>query len=134
VKESAERVVVDVDCPPRRIHALFNAKWTSMTLYVLSFGKSRTGELLRSMPGISKKMLTQTLRELERDGLVERKVYHVIPPMVEYALTPLGHKFTEPLIELYGWAKANAAALDQIEINRLDFGTNMLVPETERED
>lgn len=100
-----------------------------MTLYVLSFGKSRTGELLRSMPGISKKMLTQTLRELERDGLVERKVHHVVPPMVEYDLTPLGQKLTEPLIGLYGWAKANADALDQIEINRLNSETNVSISE-----
>jgi DNA-binding HxlR family transcriptional regulator len=89
-----------------------------MTLYVLSFGTLRTGQLLRSMPGISKKMLAQTLRELEGQGLVVRTVVHVMPPMVEYTLSGLGRRFVEPLLALYDWAEANAALLDAVDHNR----------------
>lgn len=59
-------------------------------------------------------MLTQTLREMERDGLLSRRVYKVVPPKVEYSLTPLGRKFIEPLEMLYDWGRANADALDQL--------------------
>ena len=112
-------LVVSECCPPRRIHALLTPKWTSMVIYVLSFGPLRTGQLLRSMPGVSKKMLTQTLRELEGDRLIARKVFQVVPPMVEYSLTELGERFVEPLLALYDWAAANAALLDELERNRL---------------
>lgn len=103
---------------PRRIHALLTPKWTSMAIYVLSFGALRTGQLQRAMIGVSKKMLTQTLRELEGDGLVSRHVHQVVPPVVEYALTPLGVQFVEPLMNLYGWAEAHAGLLDELEENR----------------
>ncbi|OLF51946.1 winged helix-turn-helix transcriptional regulator [Pseudomonas chlororaphis] len=115
---SAGPLVIEETCPPRRIHSLLSTKWTSMVLYVLSFGAARTGQMLRCMPGISQKMLTQTLRELERDGLLERTVLQVMPPMVEYALTPLGWRFVEPLRALYAWADENADALDELVGNR----------------
>lgn len=97
---------------------MLSGKWTSMVIYVLSFGPARTGQLQRSMPGISKKMLTQTLRELESDKLLERKVFQVVPPMVEYSLTDLGQRFVEPLLALYGWAVANSDLLDELQRNR----------------
>ncbi|GHD60061.1 winged helix-turn-helix transcriptional regulator [Jeongeupia chitinilytica] len=105
------------NCPQRRIHYILNGKWTSMVLSVLSYGPMRTGQLERALPGISKKMLTQTLREVESGGLVHREVFHVVPPKVEYSLTPLGIRFVEPLSALYDWAKDNAAALDELEDN-----------------
>lgn len=111
-------LVICETCPPRRIHALLTPKWTSMVIYVLSFGPLRTGQLQRSMPGISKKMLTQTLRELEGDKLIDRKVFQVVPPMVEYSLTDFGLRFVEPLMALYDWAEANAQILDELERNR----------------
>jgi DNA-binding HxlR family transcriptional regulator len=89
-----------------------------MVIYVLSFGEMRTGNLQRSMPGISKKMLTQTLRDLENDKLISRKVYQVVPPKVEYALTPLGTHFVEPLMALYEWSEQHAYVLDELERNR----------------
>jgi DNA-binding HxlR family transcriptional regulator len=119
VRTPAQPLVISESCLPRRIHMLLTPKWTSMVIYVLSFGPLRTGQLQRSMPGISKKMLTQTLRELEGDQLIIRKVHQVIPPMVEYSLTELGEKFVEPLISLYEWAETNSAALDAVERNRL---------------
>lgn len=93
------QIVLDETCAPRRVLALFAAKWTSMVLESIHLhgGCCRTGVLHRSLPGISKKMLTQTLREMERDGLIARKVYPVVPPMVEYSLTTVGKRFIKPL-------------------------------------
>jgi DNA-binding HxlR family transcriptional regulator len=105
------------DCAPRRVLELFNSKWTSMVLHALHSlhaGTCRTGELQRSLPGISKKMLTQTLREMERDGLLSRRVFEVVPPRVEYSLTPLGHEFIEPIEMLYEWGRTHAEALDRL--------------------
>ena len=105
------------DCAPRRILELFATKWTSMILHTLHArhgGVSRTGVLLRSLPGISKKMLTQTLREMEESGFLSRHVQGTIPPAVEYRLTPLGERFVEPVEMLYGWGRDNADALDAL--------------------
>ncbi|MBO3274013.1 winged helix-turn-helix transcriptional regulator [Pseudomonas schmalbachii] len=109
--------VLRENCPQRRIHYVLNGKWTSMVLYALSRGPLRTGQLERTLPGISKKMLTQTLREVENAGLVRREVFNVVPPKVEYSLTELGETFVEPLHALYDWAARNSAALDQLERN-----------------
>lgn len=84
------------------------------TLHDRHQGRSRTGILHRSLPGISKKMLTQTLREMEDSGLLTRHVAGTIPPAVEYRLTPLGQRFVEPVALLYAWGKANADALDDL--------------------
>jgi len=118
VRDPGTPLVVCEQCPPRRIHFLLAPKWSSMVIYVLSFGSMRTGQLQRSMPGISKKMLTQTLRELENDRLIARKVHQVVPPMVEYSLTESGQRFVEPLMALYEWAEANASLLDDIQNHR----------------
>lgn len=103
------------DCAPRRVLELFATKWTSMILHVLHArhrGAARTGVLLRSVPGVSKKMLTQTLREMEASGLVTRHVQGTVPPAVEYRLTPLGQRCVEPVEMLYAWGRANPDALD----------------------
>lgn len=105
------------DCAPRRVLALFATKWTSMVLHTLHArhdGACRTGVLQRSLPGVSKKMLTQTLRDMEETGLVSRHVISAIPPAVEYRLTPLGRRFVEPVELLYAWGRDNADALDQL--------------------
>lgn len=107
--------LISEDCPRRRINFLFSSKWTSMVLYILNFKVLRTSELMRAMPGISKKMLTQTLRELEELNLIHREIYHVVPPKVEYSLTDLGQRFVEPLLTLYDWAEENSNILDEIE-------------------
>jgi DNA-binding HxlR family transcriptional regulator len=118
VRFPPQPLAISETCMPRRIHTLLTPKWTSMVIYVLSFGALRTGQLQRAMVGVSKKMLTQTLRELEADGLIARKVHQVVPPMVEYSLTTLGQGFVEPLMMLYTWAESNAGLLDQLEFNR----------------
>ncbi len=115
------------DCAPRRVLELFATKWTSMVLHTLHArhaGAARTGVLLRSLPGISKKMLTQTVRNMEGSGLITRQVESAMPPIVEYRLTPLGRRFVEPVELLYAWGRDNADALDMtgefvgIEVHR----------------
>ncbi len=105
------------DCAPRRILTMFATKWTSMVLHTLHArhgGAARTGALQRSLPGISQKMLTQTLRRMEEAGLLTRHVGDGMPPAVEYRLTVLGKRFLEPVEMLYGWARDNADALDAL--------------------
>jgi DNA-binding HxlR family transcriptional regulator len=79
-------------------------KWTALVIMALMTDKKRYSELHRKIEGISQKMLTQTLRKLEESGLVKRKIYPVIPPMVEYFLTPLGETLVEPLKALCHWS------------------------------
>ncbi|HEX8446126.1 MAG TPA: helix-turn-helix domain-containing protein [Sphingomonas sp.] len=105
------------DCAPRRVLELFATKWTSMvlhTLHVRHDGVARTGVLHRSLPGISKKMLIQTVRDMEASGLLSRHVQSTMPPMVEYRLTDLGRRFVEPVELLYGWGRDNPDALDRL--------------------
>jgi DNA-binding HxlR family transcriptional regulator len=83
---------------------LVSDKWVVAALYVLSQGTKRYGELQREIGNISQRMLTRTLRDLERNGLIDRTVYPVIPPMVEYSLTPLGHTLSQVLKNLCEWA------------------------------
>ena len=110
------QIILVETCAPRRVLELFGAKWTTMVLHSLHMhgGTCRTSELARSLPGCSKKMLTQTLREIERIGLISREVFPVIPPKVEYTLTPLGRRFVEPLEMLYAWGEKNADAVDAL--------------------
>src|SRR5260370_9203877 len=91
-------IILDEDCAPRRVLELFSVKWTTMVLHSLHFngGTCRTGALARSLPGSSKKMLTQTLREMERDRLIDRKVCPLFPPMFAYSLPPMGLPSIEP--------------------------------------
>lgn len=107
--------VLDERCPSRAVLDRIADKWTSLVIYALSEGTKRYGELERSIGGISQKMLTQTLRSLEDDGLVERKIYPVVPPHVEYSLTPLGRTLNEPLTAVCRWAEKH---LPQLMANR----------------
>src|SRR5438067_11597295 len=87
-KHYTHATVFDSQYGSRQVLDLLAEKWTALVLYALAFGVKRHGELKRELKWISQKMLTRTLRNLERDGLVKRTVYHVVPPRVEYALTP----------------------------------------------
>ncbi|MFF2389433.1 winged helix-turn-helix transcriptional regulator [Agromyces sp. NPDC058104] len=93
----------------REILARVGDKWSMLVIGVLHDGPLRFTELQRKIDGISHRMLTQTLRSLERDGLVTRTSYPEIPPRVEYAATPLGRSLSEPVIELARWAAAHRA-------------------------
>jgi DNA-binding HxlR family transcriptional regulator len=98
-------------CPARELLDRIANKWTTMIIGMLGAADTpvRFGELRRSITGISQKMLTQTLRDLERDGLVVREIYPVIPPRVEYSLTALGRTLEEPLRALSLWAEQHMA-------------------------
>lgn len=98
-------------CPSRQVLELIADRWTVAVIQVLAERKHRYGEIRRIIEGISPKMLTHTLRGLERDGLVERKVYPVVPPQVEYSLTPLGETLIPTLGALRAWAEANYPAV-----------------------
>ena len=100
-------------------------KWTILVVGVLSLRTSRFNALQRAVPGISHRMLTHTLRGLERDGLVKRTAFAEIPPRVEYELTALGRSLTKPLSQLAGWASANRFT---IESSRSEFDLHQGVP------
>jgi DNA-binding HxlR family transcriptional regulator len=87
-------------------------KWTVLVVSELGGGPKRFNELRRCLGSISQRMLTLTVRGLERDGLVKRTVFPTIPPRVDYELTPLGCSLLEPVTELSNWARANRAAID----------------------
>lgn len=94
-------------------------KWTLLILEELEEGGTlRFTQLSRLIPGVSQKMLTQTLRQMERDGLVHRKVHPVVPPMVEYRLTELGHGLGESFCGVWQWVERN---LNAVEAARQQF-------------
>jgi DNA-binding HxlR family transcriptional regulator len=99
-------------CPARRTLELIGDKWTPLVLYVLSDGAHRYNELLRRCDGISRKMLSQTLRRLQRDGLVRRTVYPEVPPHTEYNLTDLGESLMTPLASLCAWGATHLPQID----------------------
>jgi DNA-binding HxlR family transcriptional regulator len=99
-------------CPARRTLELLGDKWTPLVVYVLSDGAHRYNELLRRCEGISRKMLAQTLRRLQRDGLVQRTVYPVVPPHTEYNLTDLGESLMTPLASLCAWGVQHLPQID----------------------
>jgi len=88
-------------------------KWTVMVVGVLSNGPLRYGQILRQVEGVSQRMLTLTLKALERDGLVTRTMFPTIPPRVDYALTERGQTLIVPLRELGLWARSNRAAIEE---------------------
>jgi DNA-binding HxlR family transcriptional regulator len=87
-------------------------KWTVLVVETLGSGPKRFNELRRALGSISQRMLTLTLRALERDGLVKRTVFPTVPPRVEYELTALGCSLLVPVNELSAWARANRVAMD----------------------
>ncbi|HZR39389.1 MAG TPA: helix-turn-helix domain-containing protein [Ktedonobacteraceae bacterium] len=98
-------------CPARQVLDLIADKWSIFIISSLESRSLRFAELERQIGGISQKMLTQTLRNLERDGLVQRTVYPEVPPRVEYALTPLGRTICMPLAEIIRWSEENITAV-----------------------
>ena len=112
-------------CPTRTVLDTIADRWATLIIDLLGQGPQRFGALHRSIGGISQKMLTQTLRTLERDGLVSRTVYPTTPPSVEYALTPLGRTLTEPLGALTAWSVAN---IEQVLAARAAFDARAAGP------
>ncbi|MTD55239.1 winged helix-turn-helix transcriptional regulator [Amycolatopsis pithecellobii] len=106
----------DPRCATRRVLDRIGTKWTSMLVKVLAEaepGEVRFAELQRRIPGISHKMLSVTLHNVVRDGLVARRVEPTVPPQVHYGLTDLGRSLEVPLAALRDWAETNVAAIDK---------------------
>ena len=99
------------NCPVRTVISQIGGKWSPLVLQLLSERPYRFGELRRLVPDISQRMITQTLRDLERDGYVDRTVYPTKPPSVDYRLTELGHSMFLSFSGLLVWAHDNAEAV-----------------------
>ncbi len=116
-------------CPVRNVLDRIGDKWTLLALVALAARPHRFSELHRAIPDISKRMLTQTLRELERDGLIEREVFPTKPPSVRYSLSPLGRSVLPPVAVLVDWAedsydaiRAARARFDAAGVTHEDIG------------
>lgn len=99
------------NCPVRDVMNQIAGKWSTLLLEALAERPYRFGELRRLVPDISQRMLTQTLRDLQRDGYIDRQVFPTKPPSVEYSMTELGHSLFAPLSKVLAWAGDNHAAV-----------------------
>lgn len=115
--------VLSAACPTRQVINRIGDRWSLLVLYALENGTLRFQELRRTVEGVSQKMLTQTVRALERDGLISRTIYASVPPKVEYSLTPLGRGLTERIAAIREWAYDN---IDDIDRARRDFDTQLM--------
>lgn len=100
-----------LECPIMTTLAMISDKWKVLILCKLRTQTLRFNELMRQLKGVSQRVLTQQLRELEYDGLVERKVYAEVPPRVEYSLTALGRSLVPVLDQLENWARDNSSQI-----------------------
>jgi DNA-binding HxlR family transcriptional regulator len=109
-------------CPSQGILALIGGKWSMLVLCALRSGPRRTHDLKRRLEGVSAKMLTQTLRELERHGIVHRRDFGEVPPRVEYSLTALGSSLAALVINIEEWVTANYSRMTR-EVRAFDSTT-----------
>lgn len=103
----------DEHCPIRNVVAQIGDKWSMLILFALVDGADRFNSIKKRVVGISQRMLTQTLRDLEREGYVSRTVYPEVPVKVEYELTEMGRALVKPLYQLVSWADNNHDAIKQ---------------------
>ncbi|MFF2479654.1 winged helix-turn-helix transcriptional regulator [Paenibacillus sp. NPDC058071] len=108
------------NCGYSKVLDIISNKWTALVIYAMENGEIRYGEMLRRVEGISKKMLTQTVRKLERDGLVQRHITPTVPPSVEYSLTTLGETLLQPMKELRQWGRENFTQVVEARV-KYDF-------------
>jgi len=115
---------VRLDCNPgcsvEAAISLIDGKWKCVVLFHLLRGTARFNEIRRRVPGVTQRMLTNQLRELEADGLITRKVYAQVPPKVEYSLSPLGRSLEPILVALKEWGDANIGLFTRPEVKTLD--------------
>jgi DNA-binding HxlR family transcriptional regulator len=109
--------VYSAPCPSRAALDRIADKWTALLVGALFFGPRRFSELRADVDGISEKMLTQTLRSLERDGLVDRQVHPGVPPRVDYSLTELGRTLEAPLAAVRDWAERHINAIESARLH-----------------
>lgn len=113
-RRAIERPAPSADaCQVREVLDRVGDKWSVYVIHMLGGGTMRFSELRREIEGISQRMLTVTLRGLERDGLVSRTVYPVVPPRVDYALTPLGETLLEAVCALFNWSEEHRTDIDE---------------------
>jgi DNA-binding HxlR family transcriptional regulator len=113
-EEKSAPLTAHHDCEFREMLDRVGDKWSLLVIAMLEqrpTARARFSELKRSIPGISQRMLTATLRSLERDGLLIREIYAEVPPRVEYELTPLGRRFMQPVRGLVTWLQANWSSI-----------------------
>jgi DNA-binding HxlR family transcriptional regulator len=110
------------ECMSHTVLEMLASKWVYLVVGALRSGKRRHGELARKVEGITPKMLTQTLRVLERDGLVHREIFPVIPPRVEYELTELGRNLAELLHQIRVWSERHAPEIREARAQALATG------------
>lgn len=103
-------------CPVRGVLDKISDKWSMLLVMTLASGPKRFNQLRRDVPDISQKMLTQTLRDLQRDGMVSRQVFDTKPPSVEYSLTPLGESIILPFGQLIRWANENIPVIAEARV------------------
>ncbi|MEJ1228559.1 helix-turn-helix domain-containing protein [Pseudomonas sp. CCNWLW56] len=114
--------VLSADCPSREVLKHMTSRWGVLVLVMLLSGMHRFSELRRKIGGVSEKMLSQTLQELEADGLVDRKSLPVVPPHVEYRLTPLGREAAEHLEVMVNWIEEKIPQIMAVRRGRLEGG------------
>ncbi|MDQ6622066.1 MAG: helix-turn-helix transcriptional regulator [Verrucomicrobiota bacterium] len=118
--------VLSPGCPSRLVLDRIADKWTAIIIQILATGPRRPSALRREIGEISQKMLTQTLRSLERDGLVRRKVHPVASPKVEYSLSPLGRSLLQPLQTLCRWTEQHLSEMEEHRSNlRVESGNGL---------
>jgi DNA-binding HxlR family transcriptional regulator len=105
--------VLSDQCPSREVLNRMTTKWGVLVLLVLYTGTHRFAQLRRRIGGVSERMLAQTLQQLEGVGMIDRRAFEVVPPHVEYSLTPLGREAAARVAALTGWIEANLPALVQ---------------------
>jgi len=131
-KNGATYNVLSPGCPSRLVLDRIADKWTAIIIQVLARGPMRYSALRREIGEISQKMLTQTLRSLERDGLVKRKVYPAAVPKVEYSLSPLGRTLLEPLQILCRWTEKHLSELEAHRNRAANNGDDGVAHQPER--
>ena len=105
--------VLNPKCPTQQVLDRVASKWTMLVILALGDERLHYAQLQRRVRGVTKKMLTQTLRALERDGLVRRLVHETVPPQTEYELTALGHGLAEVVAVVRGWAYQNVGDISR---------------------
>lgn len=105
--------VLSAACPTRQIVNRLGDRWTLLVVYALTGQPYRFRQLQRAVEGISQRMLTQTLRNLERDGIVDRAVKPMTPPQVSYSLTPLGDSLSQAIAHIRTWSYSNIEQVDR---------------------